>query len=453
MEFVDSHPVMGAKISCLHTQGGVRTFPLPSDPVQAVRWKKFPVGSCTSHNGGNVKRKKSDRNAARDTVEAVADVATDRIAPKLHDAADRVGPLAQSAADRVGPLAQSAADKVAPLAQSAAEKVGPYAESARERVSPYAHQAVEKVSPYAQQAAERVGPYAESAKKKGAKAAHDALEKYGPALDDAFDKVTPAVEAARHRVQDDLIPRLSDALDHAAGSAVAVEATKRGKATAAALKGEVAVPEPKKKSRWIKRLAIVAAIGGIAAVAAKKLLGSKDADWQAARPTATYGGTDSTAAKPKVWTDATDKAATEKDPVAKKATTDPTTPAKPSGVTPDPAGPSSTTPSSTTPSSTTPATGAAASKPAGEAPSSSSGDAVTGATTTGSAPASDSAATSYGEGSYVGEEPPVGYTIKGNERSKKYHLPDSSGYARTIAEVWFNSEDAAQAAGFTRAQR
>jgi hypothetical protein len=58
-----------------------------------------------------------------------------------------------------------------------------------------------------------------------------------------------------------------------------------------------------------------------------------------------------------------------------------------------------------------------------------------------------------GEGVYVGHEPPEGFTIKGNERSMKYHVPESSGYGRTIAEVWFNSEDAAQQAGFVRAQR
>ena len=59
----------------------------------------------------------------------------------------------------------------------------------------------------------------------------------------------------------------------------------------------------------------------------------------------------------------------------------------------------------------------------------------------------------YGEGSYVGATPPEGFNIKGNERSKKYHLAGSGGYERTIAEVWFNSEEAAQAAGFTKAQR
>lgn len=59
----------------------------------------------------------------------------------------------------------------------------------------------------------------------------------------------------------------------------------------------------------------------------------------------------------------------------------------------------------------------------------------------------------YGDGSYVGKEPPAGYTIKGNERSMKYHLPGTGGFERTIPDVWFNSEEAAQAAGFTRAQR
>jgi large subunit ribosomal protein L4 len=54
----------------------------------------------------------------------------------------------------------------------------------------------------------------------------------------------------------------------------------------------------------------------------------------------------------------------------------------------------------------------------------------------------------YGEGSYVGDEPPTGYDIKGNEDSKKFHTPQSSHYGRTVAEVWFNSVEAAEAAGF-----
>ena len=59
----------------------------------------------------------------------------------------------------------------------------------------------------------------------------------------------------------------------------------------------------------------------------------------------------------------------------------------------------------------------------------------------------------YGPGSYVGEEPPAGFDIKGNEDSMKFHTPASPYYGRTIAEVWFDSVDAAQAAGFTDAVR
>ena len=55
------------------------------------------------------------------------------------------------------------------------------------------------------------------------------------------------------------------------------------------------------------------------------------------------------------------------------------------------------------------------------------------------------------EGVYRGEKPPAGYDIKGNEDSGKYHTPDSPWYDRTVAEVWFNSVEAAEAAGFVAA--
>jgi large subunit ribosomal protein L17 len=57
----------------------------------------------------------------------------------------------------------------------------------------------------------------------------------------------------------------------------------------------------------------------------------------------------------------------------------------------------------------------------------------------------------YGEGSHVALEDgsqPEGYPIKGKLSSKLYHVPDSSHYERTVPEVWFASEEAAEAAGF-----
>ncbi|WP_028926912.1 50S ribosomal protein L17 [Pseudonocardia acaciae] len=57
----------------------------------------------------------------------------------------------------------------------------------------------------------------------------------------------------------------------------------------------------------------------------------------------------------------------------------------------------------------------------------------------------------YGEGSHApladGGQPD-GFPVKGNEDSKLYHVPGSSHYDRTVAEVWFASAEAAEAAGF-----
>ena len=46
---------------------------------------------------------------------------------------------------------------------------------------------------------------------------------------------------------------------------------------------------------------------------------------------------------------------------------------------------------------------------------------------------------------------PEGFPVKGNEDSKKYHEPDGQWYDQTTAEVWFESAEAAEAAGFTKA--
>ena len=46
---------------------------------------------------------------------------------------------------------------------------------------------------------------------------------------------------------------------------------------------------------------------------------------------------------------------------------------------------------------------------------------------------------------------PAGWDIKGNADSMLFHTPQSPWYRRTKAEVWFRSEEAALAAGFTNA--
>jgi len=59
----------------------------------------------------------------------------------------------------------------------------------------------------------------------------------------------------------------------------------------------------------------------------------------------------------------------------------------------------------------------------------------------------------FGEGSHAPledpQEAPEGFEIKGNADSMLYHVPDSQFYDNTVAEVWFATPEAAEAAGFS----
>ena len=46
---------------------------------------------------------------------------------------------------------------------------------------------------------------------------------------------------------------------------------------------------------------------------------------------------------------------------------------------------------------------------------------------------------------------PKGHEVKGNVDSMLFHTPESPSYDQTVAEVWFDSEASAEAAGFTKA--
>jgi hypothetical protein len=325
--------------------------------------------------------------------------------------------------------------------------------------------------------------------------AHDAVEKIGPVLDDALERVSPAVEAARGKVSGEILPKLSEALGAAAGAPVVVEAKKRGKAAVAAAKGELELPEEKKsKGRWLKWFAVVAAIAGVAVIVGRKFLGAKDADWQAARPTTPYapsqqgtaqaagaGGAAAAAAAVDDMDEAgedpqggmsahlynleADGAAMpdqpaeggEYDESPVRTTTLDETPVEATTL--------EETPLATTdelPVETTTFDESSVGTTAADVGTTAADEALAGQTPVGdegallgeTAVVPEAGRPRYeGEGVYVGNEPPEGFTIKGNERSMKYHVPESAGYSRTVAEVWFNSEEAAQQAGFVRAQR
>lgn len=220
--------------------------------------------------------------------------------------------------------------------------------------------------------------------------------------------VSNAYQNVSDRVENDVLPRLQEAWDKAQQNPQVHDATRRGSAAIAALRGENYLPEPvpAKPKRHIGRnifvgLGIMALIAAIA-VAVKTILGAKDDGWTPQEPARPFEATDDLA-----WCDSPLEESKD-EAVAAEPDVD---------------------------------THAAQTVEQAEAQMTDEGGPTT------QAPAG------YGEGSYVGANPPGGYTIKGNERSMKYHVVDSAGYERTIADVWFNTQAAAEAAGFTRASR
>ncbi len=276
------------------------------------------------------------------------------------------------------------------------------------------NEAVARANDLLNEAQKAAGPVAHGAKVRTADFAAKRLDAWEPHIKDAMDKVSPAVDAARGKISDDVLPKLQELLNEAAENPRVVEASSRGKAAVQALRGEL---EPQKKKggkgkKFVKFIAISAALAG-AVAAVRYFLTPKDDGWTAHEPSKAYVNNNDTFANASKVAGDNAEAASSK--VEDELVTDGVpAPSDPAGGPADAAAPQ---------------------------------DAVA------TAEPVESTEEGYGEGSYVGENPPEGFTIKGNERSKKYHLAGSGGYDRTIAEVWFNSEEAAEKAGFTRAQR
>lgn len=275
-------------------------------------------------------------------------------------------------------LRKAAADTTQAAAERGAELVG---------------EAISRIQPLVEQAGEKVGPVAHDAKVKTADFASKTLESWQPAINDALDKVTPAVDAARQKVQDDLLPKLTDLLHEVAEHPVVQSLP------------EPIRPKKRSKAKTVFKVVAIGAILAGAIAAIKSFLGSKDDGWTAHEPSRAYVNT----------TDnfATAQAEAKQEEAAVEEMIDEGAPVE-------------------TPDAATVAEEVSAVE---------------------EAEASEVAEKSHGEGSFVGANPPEGFYIKGNERSMKYHLPGTGGFERTIPDVWFNSEEAADAAGFTRAQR
>ncbi len=283
-----------------------------------------------------------------------------------------------------------------------------------EKLSPYLEQALREGGALADQTYARIRPAIKDARIRGARLAADTFDRVHPVIDDAIDRVYPAVDStvkkvrptvddvlgrisptveyARDKVQHDLLPSVADQLRHLAAQPLAHDL--QVAAASAALAEKLDRASGRKRSGWktFGKIVLAGTILGGVAYAVKKLLADPTSGWE------TYQNSDN---------------AYVADPVADDS--DPEDVPAPVDV------------------EEAEALVAEAAEEAEEAD-----------------PFADSR---YGEGSYIGDEPPADYLIKGNDRSKKYHVPGSASYERTSAEVWFANEEVAQAAGFMKSQR
>ena len=223
-----------------------------------------------------------------------------------------------------------------------------------------------------------------------------------------------AYEPAKDRGEHDVYPVFQDLWTDANENPTVQEASRRGRSAVAALRGDLLLPEPKpvpvKREGGLlgKILTVlgIAAVVGVVVIVIRAVLGSDDDGWSPAEPMRP-GHEDEEAA----WGDSPFDSDSDVDTSAQESIDE------------------------------------------AEEAMVSEGGPLNPEDQSGAGESAQRAEQGYGEGAYVGSEPPEGFIIKGNERSMKYHTPEAAGYDRTNADVWFNSEEAALAAGFIRALR
>jgi vacuolar-type H+-ATPase subunit H len=165
----------------------------------------------------------------------------------------------------------------------------------REQLLDQASELAGSLAPHVETAREKAAPVLSDARDRAVPVLTEARDKAMPYVADARDKAAPYVSDAREKLSTTVLPVLTAALagvDEATED-VREETVKRGKAVAAALKGEVEAPEKKHRGR---KLLLLLALGGVAFAAFKKL-GSKQptTNWQSSytpppAPTPADGG-------------------------------------------------------------------------------------------------------------------------------------------------------------------
>ncbi|MFT8395506.1 hypothetical protein [Propionibacterium sp.] len=371
-------------------------------------------------------------------VEELVTAAVEYLSPKVKDAGEKVGPLVSDAYEKVGPGLANASEKVLPYYEKTKDRVAESVQTMKPKVQELLEKAGEvDYSEYkakASQLADAASENAHTAAGKTTKVLQDALKSAGIDPSELSDQLAGQASAAKKQTT---TAKKKCGLRGRRAKAEAKKAKKRAELIAAA-KAAAAIKiakETKKAQKRAKshsrRNRLFTVIGiftvlGIIVLAIRRLLMPRDDGWTPREPDQDFD-------------DVTTDFSTHSD----------------EDLTPPGSG-SFTADDTSVPSR---AAEGDADVPPVEPDSDTDGQATTEEAENvwtaegGPARAADAAGADFGPDSYVGENPPEGYTIKGNKRSMKYHTPDAAGFARTHADVWFSSEEAAESAGFTKAMR
>lgn len=331
--------------------------------------------------------------------------------------------LKHSVADAGDHARDAAADAVAAtqgLIGRVSSFISPKVAEARERVEPLVADAIDRAAPHVAEVGEKVAPY---------------YEKTREAVVSGYDK--------------NVKPHVQEFIDKASENEHLARAAHQGSDAVDKLTSRIDLPTPamaapkKKRHRLLKGLGVLAVVGGVV-VAVRQLLLPKDDGWTPQEPSTAYTDDDASYAyEPSARSELKEDSA-DTEPGGASKLTEPDTATEHL----EPANVTVSTEESDLP-------GGVPDQDSTAGANSEKGSADTREETVDAEPtlldeANDSHEPTTG---YRGDNPPEGYTIKGNDRSMKFHVPGGAGYARTNADVWFTTVEEAEAAGFTKASR
>ena len=204
---------------------------------------------------------------------------------------------AKDLGDTLAPHVGSARDKAVAVSEDARVKATPYLTDARDKAIAASADVRDKATPLISDARDKAIAASADARDKATPYLSDARDKTAPYLSEVRDRAQPLLSEVRDRFNDDVLPVVTAAVSAVddATEDVRSEAVKRGRAVAAAVKGEVDEP---KRSHTVRNVLVALGLGGVVFAVVRRLGDRQPSTtWQSAYEPPPAGGLVDTAAE------------------------------------------------------------------------------------------------------------------------------------------------------------